>query len=271
MAPMTGASFISLELACMHGRTMVSDGRGAIIRPMKIAGLQKLTLLDYPGKTAATVFTPGCDFRCPFCHNRDLVVGERVAPGMVAYPEIALQTFYSFLDKRHGLIDGICITGGEPLMQEGIEEFCEYVHGQGFLVKLDTNGSFPGRLRMMVSDGLVDYVAMDVKNTPSCYGETIGVADFDVAPVRESIDFLLEDTVPYEFRTTVIAGFHDDDTLVELARWLTGARAWFLQGFIDSETVIAGEGHLSARPRAELEALLPTLQAILPVVELRGM
>ncbi len=131
---------------------------------MRIAGLQKLTLLDFPGKTAATVFTPGCNFRCPFCHNADLVTGEAGRDGAAADSSaLSIDELFAFLGKRQGLLDGVCITGGEPLLQSGIDEFCTRVHELGFAVKLDTNGSFPGRLRALVEEGLVDYVATDVK------------------------------------------------------------------------------------------------------------
>ena len=171
---------------------------------MRIAGLQKLTLLDFPGKTAATVFTPGCNFRCPFCHNADLVTGEAGRDGAAADSSaLSIDELFAFLGKRQGLLDGVCITGGEPLLQSGIDEFCTRVHELGFAVKLDTNGSFPGRLRALVEEGLVDYVATDVKNAPERYAETVGVPAFDLAPVQESLDFLRSGAVPYEVRTTV--------------------------------------------------------------------
>ena len=172
---------------------------------MRIAGLQKLTLLDFPGKTAATVFTPGCNFRCPFCHNADLVTGEAGRDGAAADSSaLSIDELFAFLGKRQGLLDGVCITGGEPLLQSGIDEFCTRVHELGFAVKLDTNGSFPGRLRALVEEGLVDYVATDVKNAPERYAETVGVPAFDLAPVQESLDFLRSGAVPYEVRTTVV-------------------------------------------------------------------
>ncbi len=255
---------------------------------MKIAGLQKLTLLDYPGKTAATVFTPGCNFRCPFCYNKDLVLGLQEDG---AFPDIPQDEFFSFLESREGLLDGVCITGGEPLMQPGVEEFCARVKELGFLVKLDTNGSFPGRLRDLVQAGLVDYVALDVKNAPGRYEETAGhprekgTVPFSRFPaedsaegpdplallVRESIDFLLEGLVDYEFRTTVVREFHDRGHLLALAEWLRGARAWFLQSFVDSPEVLAGQGRFHAWDDEELRALLPALQAIVPSTQLRGL
>ena len=159
---------------------------------MRIAGLQKLTLLDFPEHTAATVFLPGCNFRCPFCHNAALVLGAGDATG-----DTPVEEFFAFLDKRHGLLDGVCITGGEPLLQPELADFCARIKGAGFAVKLDTNGSFPDRLRELVESGLVDYVALDVKNAPERYAETVGVPGFDPAPVAASVDYLLADAVPY--------------------------------------------------------------------------
>ncbi|MEG0027529.1 MAG: anaerobic ribonucleoside-triphosphate reductase activating protein [Raoultibacter sp.] len=236
---------------------------------MKLSGLQKLTLLDFPGKTAATIFTPGCNFRCPFCHNSDLVLGENLE-GNAAFPEMLLEEFFAFLDKRHGLLDGICITGGEPLLQNDIEGFCRRIKTEGFAVKLDTNGSFPEKLRDLVDAGLVDYVAMDVKNCPSRYGETIGLPPFDSTPVQASIDYLLRGTIPYEFRTTVVRELHDTESLIALAHRIAGADAWYLQSFLDSETVLAGQGALHPYTAEELQALLPTLKTIIDHTRLRG-
>ncbi|MEG1840729.1 MAG: anaerobic ribonucleoside-triphosphate reductase activating protein [Raoultibacter sp.] len=236
---------------------------------MKLSGLQKLTLLDFPGKTAATVFTPGCNFRCPFCHNSDLVVGE-FFEGSTTFPEISLEEFFSFLEKRHGLLDGICITGGEPLLQNGIEDFCRRIKAEGFAIKLDTNGSFPEKLRALVDAGLIDYVAMDVKNSPARYGETVGLPAFDSEAVQASIDYLLRGAIPYEFRTTVVRELHDAESLRALACHLKGASAWYLQSFIDAETVLAGPQVLHPYTPEELQALLPPLQAIIGPTHLRG-
>lgn len=245
---------------------------------MRIAGLQKLTLLDYPGKTAATVFTPGCNFRCPFCHNAELVVSPPPdAPLDVpldmppsTLPGVPLDEFFAFLNKRHGLLDGVCITGGEPLMQPELANFCAHIHELGFAIKLDTNGSFPDRLQKLVEAGLVDYVAMDVKNTFGRYGETTGIPSLDCSPIRASIEFLLTNPVPFEFRTTVVRELHTADNLRTLARELAGAPAWFLQSYLDSEEVLAEPGHYHAWDPADLRALLPELQSIAPAAQLRG-
>ena len=245
---------------------------------MRIAGLQKLTLLDFPGRTAATVFTPGCNFRCPFCHNADLVLGAGTpgagggtgAPGAGLPPAVTLDEFFAFLGKRAGLLDGVCITGGEPLLQPSIEDFCARIREAGFAVKLDTNGSFPDRLRALVEANLVDYVAMDVKNAPARYGETVGVPGLDLAPLQASLDFLRTDAVPYELRTTVVRELHTADDLRALAAWIEGAPAWYLQSFIDAESVLAGPGRLHAWNPDDLRALLPELQALVPGAALRG-
>jgi pyruvate formate lyase activating enzyme len=233
---------------------------------MDIAGVQKLTLLDIPGKTAATVFTAGCNLRCPFCQNSELVLPEQLADVLLTSVDEVL----SFLETRHGLLDGVCISGGEPLVQDGVEEFCARVHEAGFLVKLDTNGSYPDRLARLVENGLIDQVALDVKNEPDRYPETVGVPGFDVAPVRRSVEFLLEGEVPYEFRTTVVAEFHPDESLVATSEWIAGASAWYLQGFKDADTVLCGKGRLHARDPKELEALLPRLRESVSNTQLRG-
>ena len=245
---------------------------------MRIAGLQKLTLLDFPGRTAATVFTPGCNFRCPFCHNAELVLGagapaaggKNAGEAAGLPPAVTLDEFFAFLGKRAGLLDGVCITGGEPLMQPGIEDFCARIREAGFAVKLDTNGSFPDRLRALVEANLVDYVAMDVKNAPARYGETVGVPGLDLAPMQASLDFLRTDAVPYELRTTVVRELHTADDLRALAAWIEGAPAWYLQSFIDAESVLAGPGRLHAWNPDDLRALLPELQALVPGTALRG-
>lgn len=236
---------------------------------MHIAGLQKLTLLDYPGKTAVTVFTPGCNFCCPFCHNADLVTGQQ-AHGGDAVSTVSLDEFFSFLVKRQGLLDGVCITGGEPLLQHNLAEFCERIHSLGYAVKLDTNGSFPENLRDLVERGFVDFVAMDVKNAPEHYADTIGIPGFDLAPVRTSIEYLLSGPVPFEFRTTITRELHTSNDLLGIARWIGSAPAWFLQSYIDAESVIAGPGNFHAWTPDDLHALLPELQALVPQARLRG-
>ena len=227
---------------------------------MKLSGIQKLTLLDYPGKIACTLFTPGCNFRCPFCHNASLVLRPE--------EQLDLDEVFSFLQKRRGVLQGICLTGGEPLLQQGVEGFLQRVRELGYAVKLDTNGYFPDRLRDMVSGGLVDYVAMDVKNSPSRYGETVGIPGFDLGPVEDSIRFLLSGSVDYEFRTTVVREFHDEKSLLELAGWIAGAKRYFLQAFQDSGDLI--QPGLTGYAPHELEQLRDAVALRLPCTVLRG-
>lgn len=200
---------------------------------MKFFGLQKLTLLDYPGKVACTIFTGGCNFRCPFCHNASLVL----RPGECRV--FSEEEILSFLKKRLGILEGVCITGGEPLMQNGIDGFIEKVKEIGYSVKLDTNGSFPDKLKDLVDRGLVDKVAMDIKNSKEKYPITVGIEDYDISPVERSVDILMNGNVDYEFRTTVVKNLHTLDDMVAIGEWITGARAYYIQNFKDSGDLIS--------------------------------
>lgn len=204
---------------------------------MKIHGFQKMTLLDFPGKVACTVFTAGCNLRCPFCHNAFLVTQ------LDAGAEISQAEVLEYITRRKGILDGVCITGGEPLLDDGVFDFMKEIKKTGLLVKLDTNGTLPDKLRRAVREGLVDYVAMDIKNTPGKYGETVGIAAFDVAPVLESIDFLLSGTVDYEFRTTVVREFHTLEDIAGVAKRIQRAPRYFLQNFVDSGNLIGENLH----------------------------
>lgn len=228
---------------------------------MLIHGLQKMTLLDFPGKVACTVFLGGCDFRCPFCHNSELLDGS--APPLMTGEELL-----AFLKKRQGLLDGVCITGGEPLLRPDLGELLAAIRNLGFSVKLDTNGTHPHRLRQLVEGELVDYVAMDIKNSPERYGETVGVEGLDLAPIRESAAFLLHSTVDYEFRTTVVKQFHDEDSFRGIGPWIAGAKRYFLQSFVDRETVL--EGGLSPCTGEELEKFSNIVRPWVTDVFLRG-
>ena len=229
---------------------------------MLISGLQKLTLLDYPGRVACTVFTGGCNFRCPFCHNAPLVLPERLAR------DSSEEAVLAFLSKRRGVLDGVAVTGGEPLLHRDIGAFLEKVKALGFSVKLDTNGSFPDRLRALVSAGLVDRVAMDVKNSPALYEKTAGAA-VDMAAIERSRDFLLSGAVDYEFRTTVVKGLHTKESLMDAARWIRGAKDYYLQQFKDSGDVLAIEG-LGAFSEKEMHALADAAAEFVPSVQVRG-
>ncbi|HZJ75295.1 MAG TPA: anaerobic ribonucleoside-triphosphate reductase activating protein [Clostridia bacterium] len=199
---------------------------------MKLAGLQKLSLLDYPGKVCCTVFTPGCNFRCSFCHNASLVQNPNDAP------IISEEYFFSYIEKRKDMLDAVCITGGEPLLQPDIEPFLERIKSYGLLVKTDTNGSFPERLKSIVNKGLCDYVAMDVKSSEKGYLNVIGLSDFDYSSIDESIDFLKKGTVPYEFRTTVAKQLHTDEDFLSISERIKGAERYCLQNFVNSDNVI---------------------------------
>ena len=199
---------------------------------MLISGLQKMTLLDYPGRVACTIFTGGCNFRCPFCHNASLVIPEelRAADGGV-------EAILAFLKKRQGLLDGVAITGGEPLLHADMADLLRQIRALGYQIKLDTNGSFPERLISLVEEGLVDRVAMDIKNAPGLYAETAGFPLLDIAPIERSKNFLLEGRVEYEFRTTVVAELHDQADFPEMGKLISGAKRYFLQAFTDRDTV----------------------------------
>lgn len=230
---------------------------------MNLQGLQKLTLLDYPGRVACTVFTGGCNFCCPFCQNKSLVLPPLPPPAWE--PEALL----AFLKKRAGILDGVCLTGGEPLLQPELLDLLRDIRRLGFSVKLDTNGSFPGRLRRLVEEGLIDYVAMDIKNSPERYRETAGLpGDYDLAPIFETVDWLLQDIVPYEFRTTVVREYHQPQDVVSAARRIAGARHWFLQGFVSSQHVI--KSGLHGYGAAEMETLAQHARSFVPSVQLRG-
>ena len=230
---------------------------------MIIGGLQKLTLLDFPGTVACTVFTVGCNLRCPFCHN----------PALVNDPpedlRISEEDFFAFLDKRKGILDGVAITGGEPLLHPDIGEFIAKIKMRGYKVKLDTNGTFPDRLENVLSLGLVDYVAMDLKNTFEKYAETVGIKGFDTSLIKRSIKILQDSGVAHEFRTTVVSPLHDADDFGQIAKQVEGSENYFLQGFVDSGDLLNGEG-LSEMPREDLEKALEMAKKIIPQSKIRG-
>lgn len=229
---------------------------------MKICGFQKMTLLDFPGQVAATLFTGGCNLRCPFCHNA-LLVTE--AEDLEEYSE---DFIIGYLEKRKGVLDGLAITGGEPLIHKDLMPFIERVRHLGYKVKLDTNGCFPDRLKDLVARKLLDYVAVDVKNTKEKYGETVGIPGFDTGAVEETVAFLKKGLVPYEFRTTVVREFHTFEDIKGIGSWIEGADAWFLQNFVDSGKLI-GEG-LHAVPREELQRMAEEGRTFVKKCELRG-
>lgn len=228
-------------------------------------GFQKMTLLDYPGKVACTLFTGGCNLRCPFCHNAGLVTGleQTEENSLIRDGEVL-----AFLKKRQGLLDGVCITGGEPLLHRELPAFLRSVRSLGYPVKLDTNGTFPDRLRALVEEGLVDYVAMDIKNSPAKYAMTAGVPDLDLTPIRQSVAYLLEGHVDYEFRTTVLNDFHTPEDMAAIAAWISGAPRYFIQNFEDSGHLL--RPGLRPLPREALESMRTAAEAGGLAVSLRG-
>ena len=230
---------------------------------MLIKGLQKLTLLDFPEKMACTVFTLGCNLRCPFCHNASLVLADRADDTAISEEE-----FFSFLQKRRGILEGVCVTGGEPTLMPDLPDFIRRIRAMGYAVKLDTNGYRPDVLKALVGEGLLDYVAMDVKNSLRLYPKTTGIPGLNTALIEESMDFLMEGHIPFEFRTTLVRGLHTPESVADMGRRLAGEERFFLQSFEDSGDLI-GEG-LSAFDRAETESLLAILRAYVPNAQIRG-
>ena len=229
---------------------------------MRICGLQKLAMVDYPGKLAATVFTGGCNLRCPFCHNALLVTR------LTESPSLSEDEILSFLASRKNLLDGMVLSGGEPLMQPGCTDFLQRVRELGLSIKVDTNGCYPDILGDILSRGLVDYVAMDLKNSREKYAETVGIPGFDLSPIEESIQILKNSGVDYEFRTTAVQGFHTSDDIRAIGQWVQGAPRYFLQQFVDSGNLISpGLNPLSEK---ELQNLAQTAQPWFGQVSIRG-
>ncbi|MBD3312541.1 anaerobic ribonucleoside-triphosphate reductase activating protein [archaeon] len=191
---------------------------------VSIRGLQKITLVDYPGRVACTVFLPGCDFRCPFCHNPALI------NDVDSLPEMPEEEFFNFLKSREKWLDGVCVTGGEPCLSPDLPGFLKKIKEGGFLVKLDTNGSLPDCIKLLVDKKLVDFVAMDIKASPERYSEAAGVR-VNISRIQESINLIRSSGLPYEFRTTVIPRLHSKDELLEIGEWLEGSSTYVLQQF----------------------------------------
>lgn len=229
---------------------------------MNIQGLQKVTLLDYPGRVACTIFLAGCNFRCPFCQNASLVT--HVDPRN----DIPKEEVLEFLKKRRGVLDGVCITGGEPLLAPDLERFIREIKRMGYLVKLDTNGSNVNRLKYLANLGLLDYVAMDIKNSPAKYGMTIGIEGYNTDNVRQSVEYLMNGDIPYEFRTTVVREFHKREDFKAIGEWIKGAEKYFLQGFVDSGDLV--QPGLRAYNKDIMEQALEIVREYVPAAQLRG-
>ena len=234
---------------------------------MTISGLQKMTLLDFPGKVACTVFLHGCNYRCPFCHNAELLEGKPEAL-------MTVEEFLAFLKKRVGLLDGVCVSGGEPTLSPELRDLLAAIKELGYAVKLDTNGSRPAVLKALVAEGLVDYVAMDIKNAPSRYAETCGVSKVDLAAIEESAAFLMGGAVDAEFRTTVVSPLHDVASIEEMGRWLHNiaggkpVKKLFLQPFVDRDTVVFSG--LSTPDSAQMAEFVELLKPFVLEINVRG-
>ena len=228
---------------------------------MRIQGLQKLTLLDFPGVISATVFLGGCNLRCPFCHNGTLVLSPS------SCEKISEDDLFEFLESRRGKLSGVCVTGGEPTLYPDLKNFIKRIKDMSFAVKLDTNGTNPDLLSELIDEGLVDYVAMDIKNSPEKYAVTVGTS-CDMEKIGRSVEVLLSDKVDYEFRTTVVKELHTEDDFLKISKWIKGAKRYFLQTFEDSGDLI-GSG-FSAYSREESEAILRQILPYVPNAQIRS-
>lgn len=223
---------------------------------MKISGLQKLTLLDYPGHIACTIFTHACNFRCPFCHNASLVI-DPFQESIIPESEL-----FSFLKKRVGILEGVCITGGEPTLQQNLIPFIDKVKDLGYLVKLDTNGYRPDVLQELITSKMVDYIAMDIKNSKEKYAITIGLDTFLLNHIEKSVDLLLRNDITYEFRTTVVQEYHSLNDFTSIGQWIKGASNYYLQAYKDSKDLIQEGLHPRSKDEMILikERLIPYIQ-----------
>ena len=227
-------------------------------------GLQKLTLLDFPGQVACTLFTNGCNMRCPFCHNASLVIR---ANEQIAYSN---EEILAFLKKRVGVLDGVAITGGEPTLVQGLADFMAQIRELGYKIKLDTNGTRPSTLIKIIEDGLADYIAMDIKNCKEKYGVTVGFDEaYDIAPIEESIKYLMQGHVDFEFRTTVSKTFHTENDIVKIGEWMQGDEKFFLQQFKDSGDTVGG--YVEGYGEDEMRKLLDLFRQFVPNAQLRGL
>lgn len=228
---------------------------------MKICGLQKLSLLDYPNKLACTIFLGGCNYKCPFCHNYELIDLSNIEE------IISEEELFKFLEKRVGLLDGVCITGGEPLIND-LTQFIKRIKEMGFKVKLDTNGSYPLKLKQLLDLKLIDYIAMDIKNSIEKYNETIGLKEFNKESILESINIIMNSNIDYEFRTTVVSNYHNMDSFIGIAKLIKGAKKYYLQAFVDRETIIK-KGLISPSDK-ELNEYMEYMSQYCEIVEIRG-
>ncbi len=228
---------------------------------MKLCGLQKTTLLDYPGHLAATIFLGGCNFRCPFCHNSELL-------GPDAREEYSEEDILQFLKRRAGILEGVCITGGEPTLTHDLEPFIRKIRGLGYLVKLDTNGFQPEVLKDLISKGLLDYIAMDIKSGRDNYQQAAGVPGLQINHIEESVSLLMNGTLPYEFRTTAVKGIHTAEDFMDIGKWIAGCSHYYIQNYVDSDQVLC-PGY-SSFTKEELMEFVNIVSPYIPQTALRG-
>ena len=229
---------------------------------MQICGLEKMSLVDYDGLVASTVFTGGCNFLCPFCHNSPLVIDFK------SLPTIPEEEVLSYLSKRKGIVDGVCVSGGEPTLQKDLPIFIEKIKNLGYKVKLDTNGTNPDVIKELNESGLVDYFAMDIKNDRASYAKIIGFDKYDTTKVEKSVDYFLSGNADYEFRTTLINEYHKEENVAQIGKWIKGANKYFLQKFKDSGSCI--KSHLSAVDEKSVLKFRDILLMTIPNTYLRG-
>ncbi len=228
---------------------------------MKIFGLEKLSMVDFENHLCCVVFTAGCNFRCPFCQNSDLVECKNLN-------QISEEDFFTFLKKRTGLLEAVCVSGGEPTLQPDLPQFLQKVKQMGYLVKLDTNGCSPKLLQQLINQKLVDYVAMDIKNSQSNYHLTAGTDTINLQDIKDCVELLKQNKVDYEFRTTLVAGHHTTQQIEEMATWLKGANKLYLQCFVDNGTCL--KSGLKKVPKEETEKFKEILSKTIKLVQLRG-
>lgn len=228
---------------------------------MKIAGYEKMSLVDYDGKVACTVFTSGCNFRCGFCHNSALVVPVN------AFPQVESEEFFSYLEKRRGILDGVCVSGGEPTLASDLPLFCQKIKDLGYSIKLDTNGTNPDMVKKLANDKLCDYFAMDIKSSLSNY-PLITKSNVDITKISETVDFFLSGQVDYEFRTTIFNEFHTREEMEQIGKWIKGAKKYFLQKFVSGENCI--EQGFTTIDEQTAKEFVEILKPYIPNTKLRG-
>lgn len=229
---------------------------------MQIHGFNKTTLLDYPGHLAATIFLGGCNYRCPFCHNASLVINPDSQP--IIFEEEIISTLF----KRRHILEGVCITGGEPTLYKDLPDFISKIKDIGLKVKLDTNGQNPDMVVLLVSHGLIDYIAMDIKNSMEKYGDTVGILNFNTTNIEKSVSYIMSSGIDYEFRTTVVKEFHTKGDFITIGNWIKGANSYYLQSYKDSgDTIFSG---LSSYTKQELEEFKDALTPYIKNVQIRG-